>query len=260
MHTPRVAYHMGELDRANLEPLVSDSHTRGTGKLGTGLYVVLSLDALNLTRDDADVLCVIHSPWQQPFVLERSTKKSEADDWQFTTFYSMCEGLVALATSPGEPELAAVKKIIEKGKKLWTLRLLPYHNVTEVVDIAHRRVSQARMSLRARLGPTVNPMTAVLKDLGFDGIVNEVLDNTTHGSVIFDHDQKYLDMDRWKRAKRSMTVAVGPSPATPGPGPAPGKKRARLANGGGPVNVGGAKVRAKRGDGHVHIKVQHAGK
>jgi hypothetical protein len=121
---PRVLYHDGPLRSANLEPFTEHSHKRGSGHLGTGLYVYLSADAVNWRTDNADVVNVIVASWKKPFVLHKTSPGEDElpDDWDYQHFYAVCEELAVLAntgTVTDYSEFQSLRDVVKHCEPAW---------------------------------------------------------------------------------------------------------------------------------------------
>jgi hypothetical protein len=166
-------YHHGPLSTSNLEYFLPSPTSRNTGFLGTGIYVFLKVDKnINWAKD---TVYVWGNPWHNPLKFD-----SKEDLETFADFAKELDDLLN----------GRIKKLPAINGEYWRNLL----NITQVQfecklcvaleACAKSYADHGGYENRKKVGG-IQPLTLVLMNLGFDGIINHHLDNSVWGSVLF---------------------------------------------------------------------------
>ena len=172
------AYHCGALD-GNYD-FALPYKGRGSGFLGTGLYVYLNSTNSSIRWDKQDMVHAIKRPWEKPFVIDE-------DDNTIERLVDFSMGLYNIMLDGSDDLPKDVRSLVEGLNK--TFRGVYFGDELHLMDVCcyalHVTYESYWSAQNGGGAGGIMPITLVLWHYGYDGVYNKILDNDRWGSVIY---------------------------------------------------------------------------
>jgi len=175
---PYYAYHCGPLD-GNYDFAVPH-RGKGSGFLGTGLYVYLNSTNTAIRWDKLDIVHAIKRPWEKPFVIDADDDNKKhylesLDDFSMSLYNIMLDGSDDLPKD--------VRSVVEGLSR--NFRETYFGEPKPLINACCYALHVTYESYWSGSGGAIMPITLVLWHYGYDGVYNQRLDNDRWGSVIY---------------------------------------------------------------------------